>query len=101
MPGATSRDPTLWPNPDDFTPSRFDGLTDDDLQWKFLPLGGGPITGHKCLGSNLAPLLSKVLAIYLYKDFTWTVKDPNQGFDMKIPAPPPADGLQVTDFHHL
>jgi len=98
MPGATSRDPVAFPQPDQFEPERWIGKSEKQMEWAHIPLGGGPITGHKCLGSDLSPILSKVIALYMLRDYTWSVDNPKQGFNLAIPAPPPKDGLKVSNF---
>jgi cytochrome P450 len=47
-PFLTHRDATLWPNPDDFDPDRFD---DGRPAWGYLPFSAGRRT---CLGATLA-----------------------------------------------
>jgi len=103
MPGATSRDTNPWQNPsaDDFVPERFKPMTDASLKWCYIPLGGGDDIGHKCLGASLAPMLSRVLVLYLLKDYAWEIADPKQGFDLTIAAPPPKDGLKVLSFRPI
>jgi cytochrome P450 len=49
---AVHRDPTLWANPLDFDPERFDAANASTRdRWQYLPFGGGP---RSCIGDHFA-----------------------------------------------
>ncbi|MFV2103455.1 cytochrome P450 [Micromonospora sp. LOL_024] len=84
-PPATHRDEDVFPNPDEFDPSRFSPARDSagTAASSLLNLGGGL---HACLGARFADLEMKaVLAMLL------------RGYDLELTNadPPPAPGLGV------
>lgn len=57
---AMHRDPTLWDNPLDFDPDRFDPQrAEGRSRWQYLPFGGGP---RSCIGDHFA-MLEATLAL--------------------------------------
>jgi cytochrome P450 len=57
---AMHRDPTLWDNPLDFDPDRFDPQRSEGRsRWQYLPFGGGP---RSCIGDHFA-MLEATLAL--------------------------------------
>jgi fatty-acid peroxygenase len=52
---GTNTDPHSWDRPDEFDPSRFEGVDDYERLEAFIPHGGADVaTGHRCPGEKLA-----------------------------------------------
>lgn len=60
-PSATHHIPTLWTNPSDFNPERFNGTDAEESkggQYPYLPFGAGR---HRCIGEGFAYVQIKTL----------------------------------------
>ncbi|MBE9033072.1 cytochrome P450 [filamentous cyanobacterium LEGE 11480] len=91
---ATHLDPTLYPNPQEFDPDRFDADRAEDKQKPFahVPFGGGL---RECIGKEFARLEIKLFAARLLREYQWELL-PDQDLDLVvIPTPKPKDGLKV------
>lgn len=77
-----NRDPTIWENPSEFNPERFEGKVVDFTSAKngFFPFGYGPRT---CIGNTLAQVESGIIMCKLLRRCRFEV-DP--GFKLKILA---------------
>lgn len=91
--GRTHQDSTIYLEPKQFDPDRFDGnRTDKTIPFSYVPFGGGV---RECLGKEFARLEMKIFAALLVRDYEWElVSDQNLDFEM-IPTPRPKDGLKV------
>lgn len=56
-PYATQRSPELWPDPDRFDPTRFEGERPGGHRYAWFPFGAGP---RACIGAQLALLEAKL-----------------------------------------
>ncbi|GAB4835096.1 hypothetical protein Ancab_000004 [Ancistrocladus abbreviatus] len=93
-PASTQRDPTLFPNAEEFDPSRFDGT--GLPPFSYVPFGGGT---RMCLGKEYARLEILVFLHNLVKNFKWELLIPGEkiGYD---PMATPAKGLPIRLFPH-
>lgn len=91
--GRTHQDSTIYPNPQQFDPDRFDvNRSEKTIPFSYVPFGGGI---RECIGKEFARLEMKIFAALLVQNYEWDlVADQNLGFDM-IPTPRPKDGLKV------
>lgn len=87
------QDSTLYPNPHQFNPDRFDKNQVDKIQpFSYVPFGGGI---RECLGKEFARLEMKIFAALLVRQYEWDLV-PHQNLDFKlVPTPRPIDGLKV------
>ncbi|ACK71092.1 cytochrome P450 [Gloeothece citriformis PCC 7424] len=95
----THRDTTVYNEPQQFDPSRFNNNRAEDKQktFAYVPFGGGL---RECLGKEFARLEMRIFASRLVKDYQWNLI-PNQDLSMTAtPTPHPRDGLKV-NFHRL
>lgn len=86
--------PGLWTNPYAFDPERFSEARREDRSHRlaFVPFGAG---AHKCIGTNFAAMLVKVLVHYLLRDHRIELRP---GYTLewtKNAAPAPVDGLPM------
>ncbi|WNZ46594.1 cytochrome P450 [Leptolyngbya boryana CZ1] len=89
--GQTHQDSTLYPNPKQFDPERFN--PEQKLEpFSHVPFGGGI---RECLGKEFARLEMRIFAALLIRNYEWELL-PGQNLDLQmIPTPQPKDGLQV------
>jgi cytochrome P450 len=91
---VTHQDPTLYPDPQQFDPDRFDAERAEDKQkpFAYVPFGGGL---RECIGKEFARLEIKLFAVRLLRDYQWELL-PDQDLRLVvIPTPKPRDGLKV------
>ncbi|CAM0870158.1 unnamed protein product [Alopecurus aequalis] len=88
---ATHMDPSIFPEPDKFDPSRFERPRSATPPCSFIAWGGGP---RICPGMDLAKIETVVMMYYLVRYFRWTLccKDNTFGRD---PFPSPLLGLPI------
>ncbi|MEB3356623.1 MAG: cytochrome P450 [Synechococcales bacterium] len=97
--GQTHQDVTLYPDPDQFDPERFNPKEADASatprlaqKYGYVPFGGGI---RECLGKEFARLEMKLFAVYLLRGYDWKLL-PDQDLSMvTVPTPHPRDGLRV------
>lgn len=92
----THQDGSIYPNPQQFDPDRFDENRSEKAKpFSYVPFGGGI---RECLGKEFARLEMKIFAALLARDYQWSVV-PDQNLDYTmIPTPRPKDGLKVYRF---
>ncbi|XP_044469996.1 abscisic acid 8'-hydroxylase 1-like isoform X2 [Mangifera indica] len=83
-------DPTLYKNPEQFNPSRFE---ETQKPYSFIPFGSGPRT---CLGMNMAKVTMLVFLHRLTSSYTWSVDDPNLCLEKKAHIPRLRSGCPIT-----
>lgn len=91
---VTHQDPTLYPDPQQFDPDRFDAQRTEDKQkpFAYVPFGGGL---RECIGKEFARLEIKLFAVRLLRRYDWELL-PNQDLSLVvIPTPKPRDGLKI------
>jgi retinoid hydroxylase len=91
---ATHQDPTIYPDPKQFDPDRFDKARAEDKQkpFAYAPFGGGV---RECIGKEFARLEIKIFAARLLREYEWGLL-PGQNLNLTIiPTPKPKDGLKV------
>ncbi|MGF1495284.1 MAG: cytochrome P450 [Elainellaceae cyanobacterium] len=97
--GQTHQDASLYADPEQFEPERFNPKSDVDSpstklaqKYGYVPFGGGI---RECLGKEFARLEMKLFAVYLLRDYEWTLL-PDQDLDLIMtPTPHPKDGLRM------
>lgn len=65
----THRDPSVWENPDDFCPARFERGRKTP-PFSYVPFGGGP---RACIGAAFGQAEARLVLAYLLKNFTFTL----------------------------
>ncbi|GAV78484.1 p450 domain-containing protein, partial [Cephalotus follicularis] len=87
--GSTNKDPSLFPNPDNFDASRFEGA--GPKSYSYVPFGGGP---RMCVGLDFARLQVLVFLHNMVKRFQWDLLIPDErvGYD---PILVPRKGLPI------
>ncbi|ETV93292.1 hypothetical protein H310_12720 [Aphanomyces invadans] len=96
---TTAFDAEVWPNPDNFDPSRFDNNDDlSALQFKLCPHGIGSTSNRRCAGETLTTLVCQALVVSLF-DFTWNMV-PGQDYELdeNTSIPTPRGGLKAVGF---
>lgn len=91
----THRLPSIWSNPDQFDPERFNKERAEDKQHRhaWIPFGGG---AHKCLGLKFAELQVKLVLFHLLKNYQLEVDNDYQMPYQPAPIGKPADSLPIT-----
>ncbi|MBX8689323.1 cytochrome P450 [Mycobacterium vulneris] len=85
---------SIWTDPDNFDPSRFDEPRREDQQHRFgwVPFGGGV---HKCIGMQFGTLEVKAILHRMLRTFRWTLPaDYHVRWD-NTSLPVPVDGLPL------
>ncbi|KAK4711831.1 hypothetical protein R3W88_006344 [Solanum pinnatisectum] len=83
-------DPTLYKDPMQFKPSRFDEI---QKPYSYIPFGSGPRT---CLGINMAKVTMLVFLHRLTTGYKWTVDDPDRSLEKKAHIPRLRSGCPIT-----
>ncbi len=65
---AAGRDPSIYPNPEEFIPERWLGDDGENDRLIIMAFGSG---SHRCLGENLAILEATVMLTMLLRYFDW------------------------------
>ncbi|KAL7137791.1 hypothetical protein ABFS83_10G116700 [Erythranthe nasuta] len=92
---ATHKNPEIFPEPEKFDPSRFQGA--GPAPYTFVPFGGGP---RMCPGLEYARFEILVFMHHLVKRFKFEKVIPNDGKFVVDPMPIPAKGLPIGLFPH-
>ena len=89
----THEDPTLYDNPEQFNPDRWDPAHKNKPGFGgYVPFGGGM---RECIGKEFARLEMKILAARLIQRYDWELV-PDQDLSLAIvPTPRPRDDLKV------
>ncbi|OIW00549.1 hypothetical protein TanjilG_24279 [Lupinus angustifolius] len=82
-------DPTLFPNPETFDASRFEGA--GPTPFSYVPFGGGP---RMCIGQEFARLEILVFMHNIVKRFKWDLVNPGEKFKYD-PMLEPEKGLPI------
>lgn len=88
-PMTTSKDPTLFPNAEQFDASRYDGA--GPAPYSYVPFGGGP---RICLGNEYARPQILVFLHNIVKRFKWDLLIPDEKVPYD-PMPAPSQGLPI------
>ncbi|XP_055804498.1 3beta,22alpha-dihydroxysteroid 3-dehydrogenase-like [Solanum dulcamara] len=83
-------DPTLYKDPMQFNPSRFDEI---QKPYSYIPFGSGPRT---CLGINMAKVTMLVFLHRLTTGYKWTVDDLDRSLERKAHIPRLRSGCPIT-----
>ena len=86
---STHKDPDLFPNPEDFEASRFEG--EGPTPHSYVPFGGGP---RMCLGYEFARIEILVFLHNIITRFNWDLLTPNERFSHD-PFLTPVQGFPV------
>ncbi|KAJ1405414.1 Cytochrome P450 [Sesbania bispinosa] len=87
--GSSHLDPILFPNPENFDASRFEG--EGPTPFSYVPFGGGP---RMCLGQEFARLEILVFMHNIVKRFKWDLVIPDEKFKYD-PMLEPEKGLPI------
>jgi len=91
------RDPSIYEQPEEFDPERFNPVRAENNQvdYSLVGFGGG---ARICLGIAFAQMEMKIFASYLLRYYNWELL-PNQDLSLKsIPTLKPNSGLKVKFF---
>ncbi|XP_048128679.1 abscisic acid 8'-hydroxylase 1-like isoform X3 [Rhodamnia argentea] len=83
-------DPSMYKNPIQFNPSRFDEM---QKPYSFIPFGSGPRT---CLGMNMAKVTMLAFLHRMTSGYRWTVDDPDTSLEKKAHIPRLRSGCPIT-----
>jgi cytochrome P450 len=93
----SNMDPAIFRDPDRFDVDRYaDGRAEHQRHpHAFVPQGGGPPAGHKCLGADYSTFIGLVFLTELLPHYDWSF--PTQDFDRIWTMTPPEqrDGLRT------
>lgn len=90
----THKDPSYFPDPAEFEPSRFERT--DPLPYTFVPFGGGP---RMCLGKEFARLEILIFLHNVVRRFRWKLQMPGEKIIYE-PFPSPVEGLPIRLLPH-
>ncbi|GAB2222593.1 hypothetical protein Droror1_Dr00016715 [Drosera rotundifolia] len=93
-PATTHKDPKLFPRPEEFDASRFEGS--GPPPFSYVPFGGGP---RMCLGKEYARLEILVLLHNLVRKFRWELLIPDEKIAYD-PLATPEKGLPIRLIPH-
>ncbi|KAM0853346.1 hypothetical protein ACQ4PT_051138 [Festuca glaucescens] len=88
---ATHMDPSIFPEPAKFDPSRFENLSSTTPPCSFIGFGAGP---RICPGMEFAKVQILVTMHYLVRHFTWKLSCKENTFT-RNPIPSPLHGLPI------
>lgn len=96
---ASLQNGETFASPDRFDPERFatERAEDAGHPFAYVPQGGGPADGHRCLGERPSRLLG-LLALTRFARCDWTLVDPDVDVDRKAFPPRPRGGVAVRGF---
>ncbi|MBT8113996.1 MAG: cytochrome P450, partial [Arenicella sp.] len=85
---------SIWSNPQDFDPERFNKERGEDKQHRhaWIPFGGG---AHKCLGLKFAELQVKLVLFHILKNHQLQVAADYQMPYQPAPIGKPSDNLPI------
>ena len=94
---ASQRNPQCFDLPDRFDPDRFGPERAEDRKhpYGFVPQGGPPADGHRCLGESLSALITKLFTIHLLREHTWELLSDDNHLDLSQFPPKIVNGLPV------
>ncbi|XP_071689210.1 beta-amyrin 28-monooxygenase-like [Rutidosis leptorrhynchoides] len=92
---STHKNPELFPEPEKFDPSRFEGNGPEP--YTFVPFGGG---AHLCPGKEYARLAILVFIHHLVTKFKWEKINADERI-VYNPLPHPAKGLPIRIYPHI
>ena len=74
-PAISNRIPEDFPDPDSFSPPRYDEQRQEDLinRWTWIPFGAGR---HRCVGANFAMIQLKAIFSVLLRHWTFELAQP-------------------------
>ncbi|KAL3719745.1 hypothetical protein ACJRO7_004685 [Eucalyptus globulus] len=87
--GSTHKDPVLYPNPEKFDASRFEGSGSNPFS--YVPFGGGP---RMCLGHEFARINILIFLHNMVTRFKWNLAIPDEAIGYN-PMLSPQQGLPL------
>jgi fatty-acid peroxygenase len=90
-------DPNVFTNPHQFDPARFspERAEQDSHPHAFVPQGGGPPEGHRCLGLEYSSVVAQVLVARLLATTEFTLPEQDLSLSYSTIPPEHADGLRM------
>lgn len=93
-PYVTHRDPTLWPEPEQFEPSRFKAeIAAERPRYAYFPFGGGP---RQCIGNNFALMEAQLALAAIAQRYTLELAPDKPVETEPLITLRPKDGLWFT-----
>jgi len=90
-------DPEVFAHPELFDPERYAEPRQEDQRrpHAYVPQGGGPPTGHRCLGFDYSTMFGQVFLAVLLRGYTFARREPTSAYDTGLPREP-KDGQRLT-----
>ncbi|KAK1264844.1 hypothetical protein QJS04_geneDACA017012 [Acorus gramineus] len=88
---ATHMDKNIFPDPERFDPTRFEGSSKSFPPFSYIPFGGGP---HSCPGNEFARVEVLLIVHHLIVNYQWSEMVPDEPIT-RDPLPYPAMGLPI------
>lgn len=93
----SNADPAIFKKPEMFDASRYDAERAEQAvhPHAFIPQGGGPATGHKCLGADYSTFVALVFLCELLPRYSWSFPPQDHERVWTMTPPAPRDGLRT------
>lgn len=96
---GTNHDPTIWQQPEQFNPDRFQTMEKD--RFSLIPQGGGDFfLGHRCAGERITIELMKVSLDYLVHTITYEIPKQNLSYRMNQMPSVPTSNIILSHIRH-
>ena len=94
----SNRDASVFVDPDSFDPDRFGPERQENVRTPhgFVPQGGGPPTGHRCLGLEYSTMMAQLFLVLLLRDYEWDLPEQDLGYHYNLIPAELRSGLRAT-----
>jgi sterol 14-demethylase len=90
-------DPAVFASPGDFDPDRYLAPRAEDRRHvhAYVPQGGGPPTGHRCLGVDYATVFGQIFLVELLRGYDVKRLEPGARVNTSLLPQEPSDGQRL------